>query len=345
MQDTKIQNYFYVLILLLVATLFVFIALPFLSAILLAVVLAVLFRPAYEFILREITRGRESLAALLTILGVVLVILVPLGFLAGQMVGDVIDLSEKVTEPGRVDSFFDYARDTFSRIGINIPDSGNDLPVRDYALPVANWIIAHVGGIFASVASITLTLFISLLGFFSLLKDGQKLKEYIIKLSPVADKLDVQIFDKMRLTVNSVVRGALVLAVIQGVIATMGYLLFSLPQPILWGGLTAVSALVPGIGTALIVFPAAIFLLISSGLVNGVGLLIWGMLAVGLVDNFLGPKLMGRGVKIHSFLILISVLGGLQFFGPIGFIAGPLVLSLLIALLDIYPIIARNLQQ
>ncbi|HEY4493076.1 MAG TPA: AI-2E family transporter [Candidatus Paceibacterota bacterium] len=342
MSDTKIQNYFYVLILLLVATLFFFVIKPFVSALLLAIVMAVLFRPLYEFILGKVVGRRESLAALLTILLIVLVIFVPLGFLAGQMVGDVNDLYTRVTEPGRVQEFFDYARDVLSRFGLDLPEGDGSVDVSEYAVPAINWVINHVGGIFSSLAGFTLTLFVALLGFFSLLKDGPKLKDYIVKLSPVADRYDEQIFDKMRATVNSVIRGALMLALIQGVIATVGYLIFSLPQPILWGGLTAISALVPGIGTALVVFPAAVYLLISSGLVNGLGLMIWGMLAVGLVDNFLGPKLMGRGVKIHSFLILISVVGGLQLFGPIGFIAGPLVLSLFIALLDIYPILARH---
>lgn len=96
------------------------------------------------------------------------------------------------------------------------------------------------------------------------------------------------------------------------------------------------AALIPGIGTALVLTPAIMFLFLKGEVFSGVGLIAWGMGAVGLVDNFLGPKLVGRGMRLHPLIILLSVLGGIGFFGPIGFLLGPLTISLLFALLNIY---------
>src|SRR6185369_1295230 len=108
------------------------------------------------------------------------------------------------------------------------------------------------------------------------------------------------------------------------------------PHPALWGSFAVIAALIPGIGTSLIIVPGVLYLFFTSTNLYALGLFIWGVLAVGLIDNYLGPILVHRGVNIHPFLILLSVMGGLIFFGPIGFIAGPLVVALLFALLEIY---------
>jgi len=105
---------------------------------------------------------------------------------------------------------------------------------------------------------------------------------------------------------------------------------------VLWGSVTAIAALIPGVGTSLVLIPAILFLFISGRFFPGFGLLIWGAGAVGLVDNFLGPKLVGRGMRMHPFIILLSVLGGIGFFGPVGFLLGPLTISLFFAFFEIY---------
>jgi predicted PurR-regulated permease PerM len=111
------------------------------------------------------------------------------------------------------------------------------------------------------------------------------------------------------------------------------------PNPAFWGSVTVLAALIPTLGTTLVILPAAAYLYFASGLAPAAGLLIWGALAVGLIDNFLSPQLIRRGTRIHPFLVLLSVLGGISLAGPIGFLAGPLVLSILFALLDIYSVL------
>ncbi|OQW98324.1 MAG: hypothetical protein BWK74_04780, partial [Desulfobacteraceae bacterium A6] len=135
--------------------------------------------------------------------------------------------------------------------------------------------------------------------------------------------------------INSVIKGNLTVAVIQGALTSAGFAVFGIPNAVLWGSVTAIAALIPGVGTSLVLIPAILFLFLSGKFLSGFGLLAWGAGAVGLVDNFLGPKLVGRGMQMHPFIILLSVLGGIGFFGPIGFLLGPLAISLLFAFLEI----------
>lgn len=100
--------------------------------------------------------------------------------------------------------------------------------------------------------------------------------------------------------------------------------------------MTALTALIPSIGTSIVLVPAIIFLFATGMPIHAFGLLIWSAIIVGTIDNVLNPILVGRGVNIHPFFILLSVLGGITFFGPIGFMLGPMILSFLFTLLDIY---------
>mgnify|MGYP001572074651 FL=1 len=185
-------------------------------------------------------------------------------------------------------------------------------------------------------------IFIFLVALYYLFKDGDKLKTAVVSLSPLQDIHDETIFNKLEVTINSVIRGSLAIALIQGILTAIGFAIFGVPNATLWGSVAAIAALVPGIGTALVLLPAILYLYLSGETLSAVGLLLWGMTAVGLVDNFLGPKLVERGMQLHPFLILLSILGGISFFGPLGFLLGPLILGLLFALLEVYSAISKE---
>jgi predicted PurR-regulated permease PerM len=115
------------------------------------------------------------------------------------------------------------------------------------------------------------------------------------------------------------------------------FMIFGVPNPVLWGVLGAIAALIPGIGTALVLLPAAAYLLFAVGDAAGaLGLFVWWVSAVLLIDNMLGPHLVGRGAQLHPLVVLLSVLGGVAFFGPAGIFFGPLCISFLFAVLSVY---------
>jgi predicted PurR-regulated permease PerM len=142
----------------------------------------------------------------------------------------------------------------------------------------------------------------------------------------------------LKASIHGVIRGALVIAGIQGIISGIGFAIFGVPNAVLWGSLAAVCALVPTLGTTLVFVPIVGYLALTGHIPQAIGLAVWGIFAVGLIDNILGPRLMSQGSSIHPFFILIAVLGGVDLFGPVGLFAGPLVVALFFALFDTYKV-------
>ena len=336
MNNQKPQLYFLLAILAGTFVLVFFIFRPFLYALILAMIFATVLQPVYQKIV-GFARGRQGLSALATILIVVAFIFTPLIFLgiqifqeAQQLYFSLADGSGKIAIFNVFNSFPDSFKNYFPAT------QEFSLNIDQYLKQGLSWLLQHLGSIFGSLAKMAVSSFLFLVALYYLLKDGQKLKAALIALSPLADADDEAIFQKLGMAINAVMKGNLLIALVQGVLTSAGFAIFGVPNAVLWGSVTAIAALIPGIGTALVLFPAILFLFLKGEVFSGVGLIAWGVGAVGLVDNFLGPKLVGRGMQLHPLIILLSALGGIGFFGPIGFLLGPLAVSLLFSLLDIY---------
>ena len=313
-----------------------FVMKPFLYALILAMAFATVFAPLHKKILAA-TRQHQSLAALFTTVLVLIVVIAPLAFLSVQIFREAAALYASLIQNGGTTSLFRIMNDTVLTIKRHVSLPMEFSPdITQYARQALSLLLQNLGSLFANVAKIIVSIFIFLIALYYLFKDGEKLKAAFVALSPLQEIYNETILRKLESALNSVIRGNLVVALIQGVLTTIGFALFGVPNAVLWGSVAAIAALIPGIGTALVLLPAIFYLFAHGATLPAAGLLLWGMTAVGLIDNFLGPKLAERGMQIHPFLILLSILGGIGFFGPLGFLLGPLVLSLLVALLGIY---------
>jgi predicted PurR-regulated permease PerM len=338
MRQLSLQKPFFIFLLLGVSALMVGIYLPFVSTLVISVALAVVMQPAYKNLTR-LLRGHQTLAAFCTVVLTMLLVLAPLVFLTLQIVKESAELYQEVTRSGTpsIQAIVGLAEKPIRRY---IPDFSFD--VRATAEFVLGWISQHLTFVFSSTIQLLVNGFIGTLALFYLLKDGSRLKRELIAISPLADEYDSAIASRMTDAINSVLKGQLLIALIQGVLSGIGFAIFGVPNPALWGSLAAICALIPGFGTSLVLVPAIIYLYFIDGFANTIGLTVWSVAIVGLIDNFLSPYLVGRGVRIHSFLVLLAVLGGISYFGTMGFILGPLILSLFFALLDIYRLIFRE---
>lgn len=317
-----------------------FLFLPYLGPLLIGLTFAIVFQPLHVRILRLIGEKKESLAALFTTLFVLIVIFVPLIFFVVRLITEAGDLYFNIlnAEAGIdfIQRIANFVIDRFSPVLSGVSSENIVLVVRQYAAQGLSWLLRNIGSVFSEIARVIFSLFLSIFALYYSLKDGPKLRRLITIVSPLAREYDTEILDRLRKVVSSVVRGSLIIAVLQGIIAGIGYAFFGVPNPVLWGSITSLAAVIPAFGTMLVTIPAVLYLLIFGNITQAIGLLIWAGVLVGLVDNFLKPKLIERGVDIHPFLILLSVFGGIEFFGPIGFLLGPLILSFFLALLDIY---------
>jgi len=300
--------------------------------------MAVVFQPLYQRILK-ITRQHEGLAAIITTLLIFIFIMTPLTFLGVQILREAQQLYSFLTENSSKDVVFNVFKSLVDKAQLMFPgakDLSFNFNTDQYLKNGTTWLVHNLGAIFSNLAQLLVNSFIFLLAFYYLLKDGQKLKKTIADLSPLGSSEDETIFKKLGLAINSVVKGNLIIAIIQGTSTAIGLTIFSVPNPVLWGTVAAITALIPGVGTSLVIIPSIAFLFFSNEIMAMLGLIIWGVVAVGLIDNFLGPRLVGRGMQLHPLLVILSVLGGVAFLGPIGFLLGPLSVSLFFAFLDIY---------
>ncbi|OGG60401.1 hypothetical protein A2765_03050 [Candidatus Kaiserbacteria bacterium RIFCSPHIGHO2_01_FULL_56_24] len=346
MNSQRLGVYFLGLLLAGAMLLTYFIFQPFLAPLVLAAVFAVVLQPLYRYILRSMPRW-PSVASLITVLVSVVCILVPLSIIGTEIGIEARQLYIQLSDPQTRVQIRSAAQNLDDVIGARIPAAhgfSDNLTANlsDYAQTTLQWFIQHLGDAFSGVASVLLKFFLFFIALYYLLRDGQTLKAKIIELSPLRDSYDESIFDKLELAVNSVIKGNLTIALIQGTLTAIGFTIFGVPNSILWGTVTAIAALVPGIGTGAIFVPTIIFMYFTGHAGSALGLTLWGVLAVGLIDNFLSPQLIGRGVKLHPMLVLLSVLGGLALFGPIGIFLGPLAISLLFAFLSIYAEISKR---
>lgn len=340
MTTSKLQSYFLLTIVVGALLLAFFIFRPFLIPISLAAMFAVVLSPVYQRILGKMSR-LPGVAALCTLLIGLVCLFVPLTFLGAQVFNEAQGLYLSVQDGSGKTYLSDaltQAQDIVEQYVPGASTFSTDLTasVDEYTKGILSWVIQNLGGVFAGFSHILFSFLVFLIALYYLLRDGYSLRKMIISLSPLADMDDNAVFDRLEVAVNSVIRGNLVVSLIQGAVAGVGFVLFGLPNPVLWGMVTGLSGLIPGIGTSLVLAPAIIFLFITGPALPAIGLLLWGLLAVGLIDNLLGPKLIGKGMQLHPLIVLLSVLGGIAYFGPAGLFLGPLSVSLLFALLSLY---------
>jgi len=338
----NVQFYFFLTLFAVVGILLIFIFLPLLNSIAIAFVLAVVFKPVYRRLKKLITWS--WLAAGLTIVLIGILVILPIALVTNQVVQEARTLTVNVIQSGPDHPIYQVADFVESEIQRWWPQFAFQIETADWLDRLLDWVMAGVRGNWSLIGKGTVTLIHAVISIifavvilFFLFKDGANFKSQLIKHSPLSDDLDRQIMSRLEQTVNSVIRGALVVAVIQGVLTGVGLAIFGVPSATLWGLLAAILALVPGLGPVLVIVPATAYLYFLEGQVlAALGLAIWGVVVVGLVDNVLIPYFYSRGIKIHPILIMLSVFGGLAAFGPLGTIFGPLVLSLFLTLLDMY---------
>jgi predicted PurR-regulated permease PerM len=305
---------------------------PFVSALALAAIIVTICHPLHERIAKKMPYQNRSLAAFATTMIVLVVIVIPLVLISSLVVREVVSFYQELNSGGlTIQSSIDQVENTIQQY---IPAFDVDL-TRQIQLS-AEWFTGNLGVIFAGTVSTVFAFFIALIGSFYFFRDGRELLELVIKASPLPDDEDRVILNRLAKAIRAVATGTVLVALIQGSLVAIGFTLFGIERAILFGSVASVGALMPGVGTTVVTAPAILYLFITGDTVNAIGLTVWSVLIVGFVDNLIGPYLMGRGNNMHPFIILIAVLGGLSLFGPVGFVIGPVVVTLFLVLLELY---------
>lgn len=306
---------------------------PFISALALSVIIVTICYPLYERIRKVSYKQNKTLAAALSTFVVVAVVVLPLIFISSIFLKELVSFYQALG----VDQELTIERfsTTFeSQVQHYLPEF--ELNLTEQIKQGAEWLVGNIGAIFAGTISTIFMVLISLIGSFYFFRDGRQFLRIVIKISPLPDSDDEAIFSRLALAVRSVATGVLLVSLIQGTLAAIGFTIFGIDRAVLWGAVGAILALIPGLGTITIMVPAIIYLSVTGSVAAAIGLAIWTAITVVVVDNILAPHLMSRGNNLHPFIMLTSVLGGITTFGPIGFIIGPVIVTLFIVLLEVY---------
>jgi predicted PurR-regulated permease PerM len=334
-----IENVFFFGVLIAVSYMMWQLIAPFGASIALAAIVVTICYPLYEKILKRTYKKNNTLASLLSVLVVIVIVVLPLAVLGSLLLREAASMYEFYNS----DSFVTFNESLAHIEGIIrnfIPSFSLD--IKSVVEQIANFVGSHLVSIFAGTASTIFFFFVTLIATFYFFRDGKEFTRYLIKLSPLKDAEDTLILERLAASVRSVALGTVLVALIQGVLTAIGLSLFGFDRAILWGAVASFGALIPGIGTSIVFIPALVYLIFSGSYFGAAGVAVWGALAVGIIDNVLGPYLMSRGNTLHPFIILLSVLGGIVFFGPIGFIIGPMVATFFTVLVELYAIYLKS---
>lgn len=347
MADTSFRKAF---LLLLVAglslVLFVLVK-DFIMTIVVAAVMASLFRPVYVRLLVKLG-SRRSLAAAVTVLLTLLVVVVPLLTITGLVATQAASITENVRPI--IDKSINSPTYLDQQL-LHLPGYDKFLkPYRKQILIKAGDVVRSVGGfLLSSVSSTTLStvsfiinFFIALYAMFFLLVDGPGMLASILDHLPLHAEEKTLLTDRFMSITRATIKGTLVIGVIQGLLTGVAFWVAGIPSVTFWTVLVIVLSIIPVIGGALIWVPACIVLFAMGSVGKAIALALFCSLIVGSVDNLLRPWLVGRDTKMHDLVILFSTMGGLIVIGPLGFIIGPVLAGLFVTSWQIFGIAYRE---
>jgi predicted PurR-regulated permease PerM len=334
-RNSPFQRRAFLLILALISVGFLYMIRHFMLTLFLAAVFAGMSHPLYAWIDRKI-RNRPA-AAGITLLLLVLLFLLPVAGIAfgaykqaadiwnsgthARLIEAVIHLDSEIRRilPTQLDRFYPSA-DTLA--------AGIKNLLSNLAGEAGNWL--------ADVASAVVKILLMLLFMFYFLIDGKRILERIVRWSPLPDDSERALLARFLVVGRGAFAGIFVIGSIQGLLTGLLLWATGVPSPLFLGVLTVPASILPALGAGLIWAPAALFLLAMGHTTKGLVVIAVGILVISTVDNLLRPMVVGKSIKMHDSMVLVSTLGGLVVFGLPGFLIGPIIAALFLSAWGIY---------
>jgi len=317
---------------------------PYLLDIFMALVLFFTAKPLY-LTLTRLMRGRKALGSALTCIILLLVILIPLFSLMSIIASQALEFSSQVTkgmQNGQLWQWIGVKIDAFklylTHLNLPLPPGEIKLEeiVRTVVTKASAFVYTNAIGLIKGFTVFFFDLLLVLFITFFMFLQGDDFIAAIKRLSPLDPAHNDEILRETETTIKATLWGTVIVAFAQGTLGGVGFFIFGLPQPAFWGTVMIPASVIPVVGSTIIWGPAAMYLLFTGHVIKGIGLIFWGGVVVSVIDNVLKPILVKGSSETPSIFILFSILGGLTYFGMIGFILGPLILSFLLSLLRIY---------
>lgn len=303
---------------------------PILMAIIVGIILAFVFNPIYVWLLKKLKYKNLSAGLICTVL--IIAIILPLWFLTPILINQSIKVflaSQQVDFVTPLKNIFPslFSSDEFSaQIGPILSSS---------AVKFTNYLANSISKVIFNFPTLALQSIVVFFTFFFVLRDKEKIVDYIQSLMPFSKDVEKKLFESSRDITSAVIYGQVVIGIIQGIIAGIGFFIFGVPNALLLTLLASLAGIFPIIGTGILWFPVLIYLLIAGNTVQALGVGTFGVFS-STIDNIIRPIFVSQRTNLHPLMIIIGMIGGLFLFGILGFILGPLILAYVFIILEIY---------
>ena len=299
---------------------------PFLGGILGAFTIYILLR-GQMFHLTEKLNMRPAFAALLLLGETILCILIPITLAIWLVINKTQNIN---LDPTVLLNTGQHIADLVQeKTGFDVLDRGNLLKAASILPQIGQFFVGSISSFAVNVVVLIFILYFMLIG-------GRKMENYLYTLFPFSDQNKDEVLNEINMIVKSNAIGIPLLAVIQGIVAVIGYFIFQTPDPLLFGFLTCIATIIPIVGTALVWVPLAAYMALNGDWVHALGLTIYALLVITNVDNLIRFILQKKLADIHPLITVFGVVIGLSLFGFMGIIFGPLLLSLFLLCIDIF---------
>ncbi len=316
---------------------------PFGGAVFWGVVLAILFAPLQRWVLARMPR-RRNVAALLTLLLCLVVVILPTALIGVSMVQEAGSAYERLRS-GRLDygqyvqqvlqALPSWARSLLERFHLT---TASELQERltSVGAQASQFLATKAVNVGQNTLQFVVSAAVMLYLLFFLLRDGPQLAVRLSEAVPLDDAHKRQLSAKFTTVIRATIKGNLAVAAAQGALGGLIFWILGIQGPVMWGVLMAFLSLLPAVGASLIWGPVAIYFFATGATWQAVTLTAYGVCVIGLVDNLLRPLLVGKDTKMPDYVVLISTLGGMALFGLTGFVIGPAIAALFMAVWDLF---------
>jgi len=338
----NLQGIFFFLILIVLSIGFYAIIRPFLIDILMAILLAVLFKKPFNYFTRKF-KGNKRKSCILVLIMVIFVIIIPLSFIG-------IMLSKEVSHG------YDLFTNNWTDIKFyveHIPEKLSENPVLKSAVDNLDWykiaentnktlafiaefILGMIQKTFINIGFMIAHFFIVLFLLYYVFIDGNSLLKRLQYLVPLKDSDELKIIAKFEQVINAIIFNTLMIGIMEGIYGAILFTILGVPSPFFWGMIMTFLSIIPVVGANSVFFPMAVYQIIIGNTITGVLILVFGVGAVSINQNIVKPRLDGNKSGIHPAIMFLAGMGGLLYFGVIGFIIGPIITSVFILFLDFY---------
>ena len=332
LRDKTIENYFQYFLLLCFLILFIYLIHPFIFVILFALAIVISSYPLYQKTLNIIRKPILTASLMLIFLSIIFIL--PTVMVSLKLYNSVQSYSNSDFIENDLELLNNCDTDVCYRIEQNIKIVSE--LVSDVLSNISKYFQEYFYSILSSLTNFSVHLFIFYVCLFYFYLDKENFTTTLKKLLPLKAQYKESLLEKFKRVCSAVFLDTLLIACMQGILVGIGFYLFGVKGAIIWGVISIFLSLLPFIGSALVWIPASVFLLLSGNIFAGVGLFLYGAIIVSLSDNLVRPLLLEKSIHVHPFLILLSLMGGLQIFGFVGLFYGPIIISMLVALIDLF---------